>query len=159
MDILPIFDEYSPEKFPCCVAQYQEKTINHVAVYADFIKPGQVLGLISSQVCGGNFRQYLKDCGGDTCLYLEPMAHSFSLPCYDGQGLAVFPEELEQYQKRFSVSYSSDLCVNYLYLSEEARILLFDDDRSLREKCRLAREEGVRLLIARPEVLEKIKAP
>lgn len=114
--------------------------------------------MISSALSGGSLRQRLKGAldrfGGErVALALERVAEDFFLPSPTGGGQPLTQGELKERMARLnpSVFFSGELCARYFtYMSREsgAHFVLFDDGETLCRKVEVARELGVRTILA-----------
>lgn len=105
--------------------------------------------MVSCAVSGGTLEQYIKTCmdksGGRLCLKISPQYMAFSLPCPGGNGKSLTPTELRQLYHGQKVHYSEALKMEYFtYLDQGVlQVVLFDSERSLREKFQLAKALNV----------------
>lgn len=108
--------------------------------------------LIGTAVSGGSLRELLEDAvrlygAKRITLDVQRLAMDFPLPCPSGEGRILTRRELATLRARSSapVYFSRELCARYFTYcaGPEARLVLFDDARTLREKLRLARSLGI----------------
>lgn len=106
--------------------------------------------LISTAVSGGTLEERLRETlqqSPDLALDLERLRHRFPLPCPEGRGTPIPPEELEARLSGGAPSaFSRELLCRAMPLDEgEAScFILYDDRETLCEKVRLAAALGVR---------------
>ncbi len=163
MDVLPILSEISSQGYPFCTVERHEDAVTRVLVYGDTCHSWENMGLCTSALTGGSFRDYLfeatESCQKNICLYLDPLLHKFSLPCYNGQGERLNEDALQSYRAQHVEGFSPDLLCNYIYLADEPAVVLYDTADTLQKKVAVAEDVGVRVLIAEEVVLSKIKTP
>lgn len=106
--------------------------------------------LLSTAISGGTLRQRLEDAlsrCGEVFLDLERTRRLFPLPCPDGTGSPVGPEDLDRLSREAeSCFFSPDLQCKVLSVRRDAsvRFVLFDDGETLLRKTALAQELGIR---------------
>ncbi len=163
MDVLPILSEKSPQQHPYCTMERHEGAVTRVFVHGESHHSWANMGFCTSALTGGYFREYLLEvvdcCDKNICLYLDPLQHKFSLPCYNGHGERLDEVVLQSHLEQHDAYFSPDLLCNYIYLAEEPAVILYDTTDTLQGKFALAKELGVRVLIAEESVLSKIKTP
>lgn len=117
--------------------------------------------LIESAISGGTYQTYLQDMmfqfDNKVCLYLNPVAHRFALPCYDGQGVPL--TEAEATEIIPNTKYSAALCCNWYFRPEPPTMFLVDTDFSLRKKVEVAEAVGVPFLYAEISHIKKLRLP
>ena len=166
MKVFPILDDFSGKIRPYCVFSddipsvlsfYGENgDLLSLRVSADPYIEGTFI-LLDSAVSGGTYRDFLNYAmnrwNGQICLYLHRSCYRFPLPCMDGMGT---PSEIFEAS---NAVYSALFCANLAFSDDGNSVIMFEDDRSLREKYEMAEKAGIPLLIAEKDVLDKIKAP
>lgn len=117
--------------------------------------------LFGSGISGGTFRGYLEqicDSGKEgTAMIAEPVCRRFILPCYDGQGEIISDDEISAYCKEYESCYSDELCCNYIFIPDPATVILYDDERSIREKIRYAEKSGIPIFVIRTALNKKLR--
>ena len=125
--------------------------------------------LLSTAISGGTLRQRLEEAlsrCGEIYLDLERTTRSFLLPCPDGTGDPVSPEELDRCIRTAETRFfSPELQCNVLVVREDSsvRFILYDDGETLQRKAELATELGIHsgfLLVPEewaPEELDKLE--
>lgn len=108
--------------------------------------------LISTALSGGSLRELLEEAiakygTAQLALGVERTAMDFPLPCRGGYGTPLAPETLAALRRRCAapVFFSEALCAKYFtYLRNgETRLVLFDDDETVRRKLALAQSLGI----------------
>lgn len=105
--------------------------------------------LLSTAISGGTLRQRMEEAVsrcGEVYLDLERTRRIFSLPCPDGAGRLICPEELERLSREAeSGFFSPDLqCKVWVVRRDtDVRFVLYDDPDTLRRKTDLAMELGI----------------
>ena len=106
--------------------------------------------LLSTAISGGTLRRRMEEAlsrCGEVCLDLERTRRIFSLPCPDGEGRQLGPEELARLSREAeSGFFSPDLQCKVWVVRRDAdvRFVLYDDPDTLRSKTELALELGIR---------------
>jgi hypothetical protein len=163
MEVLPILSKISTRDTPYCIIEQDENAIRNVLVYGDARQNWSSMGLCTSALTGGYFREYLQEFNEkyeyNICLHLDPLRHKFPLPSYDGQGARIDEDQLRSYEAHFAENFSPQLLCNYLYLADEPAVILYDTPNTLQKKVAVAADIGVRVLISTEKNLEKIKTP
>lgn len=105
--------------------------------------------MINCAVSGGTLEAYISralDTWGDRlCLRISPTYVDFPLPCPSGKGTFLSPGQLKALYRRQKVHYSQALLMEYFTYLEQGtlHIVLFDTQRSLRDKFALAKQLSV----------------
>lgn len=113
-------------------------------------------------VSGGLFTDYLRAvleaAEGRLCLRLSPIRMEFPLPCPTGQGRALSEAELVRLRGDAPCYFSDALCTEYFTLLRQgaAWTVLFDTERSLREKLRRAEACGVPMALVEDPALRRL---
>lgn len=120
--------------------------------------------LVGTAVSGGSLEALLDAavCRYDAprlALDLERVRMDFPLPCPSGRGTPLTGAELLALRQRrpVSVYYSRELAANYFTytLDSGTRFVLFDDAKTLKRKCALARARGIEeAFVMYPEVAD-----
>ena len=109
--------------------------------------------LVTTAVSGGSLRALLEDAaaryGAERLLLgVERVAMDFPLPCPSGEGVALTDAELRDLRRRCcaAVWFSDALCAKYFTYRRGGapRLVLFDDDETVRHKLRLAERLGIK---------------
>ena len=117
--------------------------------------------MVSCAVSGGTLeafiRRSLKEAGGKLCLRLSPQYVDFPLPCSGGKGRGLSPKELQQLYRGQTVHYSEAFKMEYFTYLEQGILhaVLFDSERSLRDKLQLARNLQVPMVYIPEPFLRK----
>ena len=106
---------------------------------------------VSAQPAGGEVRGFLQAqlarWGTRLWVYAAPRAAVYPVPCPDGAGTALAPEELQALLARIRVYDSAALGCRYGVFRDAAgaaRVVLYDTDETLRARLALLRKLGVR---------------
>ena len=152
MRVLPILS--STERSDCAYCTVDD---NKITIWNCPEFPENTV-ILESMISGGSFREYLADSAAkfeSVCLYLQPRAVRFLLPCTDGCG-----DELSCASLRALPSiFSEELMCNYIFSKHDLSVILLDDESTLKQKFETAEQCGVPFLIAASGLLEKIKTP
>ncbi|MBR5701602.1 MAG: hypothetical protein IKX47_03985 [Oscillospiraceae bacterium] len=106
--------------------------------------------LLSTAISGGTLRRRMEEAVsrcGEVYLDLERTRRIFPMPCPDGEGRPIGPEELEQLSREAETCFfSQDLQCKVCVIRRDAdvRFVLYDDPDTLRCKTELAMELGIR---------------
>lgn len=117
--------------------------------------------MVSCAVSGGTLEAFVRKCleetGGKLCLKISPQYVVFPLPCASGKGRPLTPKELEQLYHGQTVHYSEAFKMEYFTYLEQGTLqaVLFDSERSLREKFKLAKNLNVPLVFIPEPFLRK----
>ena len=150
MDVLPILQTPDDHVSPFCIRDDQG-----FVVYGKTNFNPDNTELHTSSVTGGSYREYLLQLQRrkSVALLLEPLQHRFMLPSWDGQGVPVQLEEMND----LDFSYSADLCCQFHYDAEAPSVILWDNIHSLLQKFAIAEEIGISVLLCDFEIYKKIK--
>lgn len=118
--------------------------------------------LIGTALSGGNYRTRLEESaarfgGGRLALDTERLRMDFPLPCPNGTGTPLTPEEFRLLAADRTTFFSPDLCARYFTCrqAEAHHFVLYDDAATLREKLRVAAGLGIRTaFFSWPEVAD-----
>lgn len=102
---------------------------------------------LSSALSGGTLEGRFargKEQFGRVAMDIEPMAEDLLLPSPSGAGVSLTPETLRELIRREkpSIFFSTELCARYFTyqnMPASVRLVLFDDEGTLHEKTRLAK--------------------
>ena len=132
--------------------------------YAPRVRQGNVM--ISSALSGGSFRGRLEKAIEQyglprITLALQRMAEDFFLPAPKGCGKPLSREALKALMSRRepSVFFSNELCARYFtYMNSisDVHFVLFDDEDTFSKKIQIARELGVKTILAAYEEVDDI---
>lgn len=117
--------------------------------------------MVSCAVSGGTLEGFiqktLEETGGKLCLRISPQYIASPLPCPGGAGTPLKPRELEQLYHGQAVHYSEAFKMEYFTYLEQGRLhtVLFDSERSLREKFYLAKRLNVPMVFIPEPFLRK----
>ncbi len=109
--------------------------------------------LICTALSGGSLHALLEEAirkyGPERlAIGVERIAMDFSIPCRSGYGIPLSRESLAALRRRYQtpVFFSEALCAKYFtYRCDgKARLVLFDDDETVRRKLVLAQSFGIR---------------
>lgn len=106
----------------------------------------QILLAVSGGTLEGYIRQAMAETQGRLCLRLSPQYIDFPLPCSDGCGQELTAQDLKECYDGQTVHFSPELVMEYFtYLSsgQQLHVVLYDSQKTLREKYRLAKHLGV----------------
>ena len=157
MQVFPVFSSFSAAGRPFCVFTADAdgehlRFFDETGVLLPHFRVGTTHDgthlLCEGQISGGTFAEYLASVTPQsTCLFLERIRLRFPLPCPDGVGLPFEDAECTDIIFRFS----PELGTRWALRGRE--MLLYDDAESLRYRFRAAKDAGIALLIAEPDVL------
>lgn len=117
--------------------------------------------MVSCAVSGGTLEQYIRrnmeETGGKLCLRISPQYVTFPLPCPSGKGRQLTPTELQSLYHGQTVHYSEAFKMEYFTYLEQGTLhaVLFDSERSLREKFHLAKKLNVPMVFIPEAFLRK----
>ncbi len=109
--------------------------------------------LVCTALSGGSLRALLEEAvkkyGAErVAVGVERVSMDFPLPCRSGYGAPLSQESLAALRRRYQtpVFFSEALCAKYFTYRAcgKTRLVLFDDDETVRRKLALARSLGIR---------------
>ena len=118
--------------------------------------------LADCAVSGGSLKAYIQALSrithGKMCLVIRRENRDFPLPARDGMGRSLSQQELETLKEGRTCRFSPVLCAEYFtYLDRDtAHVVLFDTERSIREKLRTAEEWGKGLVMVEDPALRNL---